>query len=220
MIKSVVFDLDGTLADTILDIRDALNSMLEEYGLPLVTKEQTLSNINRGATELVRRSLPDEYGKDSVFVREARLVYEKYYSLCYNNRTYAYTGCDNALKKLSEKGIMISVLSNKQDEFVKKIIQKLFPSADFKFVMGQSESFPTKPAPDSLLYIMNELSVSKNETVLVGDSDVDMNTAKNAGITPLGVAWGYRNRNILTENGAACIIETPNNIFDIITMFK
>lgn len=218
MIKNIVLDLDGTLADTITDIQGALNSMLREYGLQSITREQTLSNINYGATELIRRSLPSEYRNDDAFIKEARLVYEKYYSRCYNDNTYAFPEWDITLKKLSDNGISLSVLSNKQDEFVKKIISKLFPSIKFKFVMGNSELFPAKPSPESFLYIMNELSASKDETALVGDSDIDMKTAKNAEVTAIGVSWGYRNRDILLENGANHIIESPSDIFKIITV--
>ncbi len=220
MIRNIIFDLDGTLADTILDIRSGLNGMLTEYGFSTVTKEQTLANINNGALELVRRSLPEKYRCDDSFVKDAKLVYEKYYSICYNDLTAEYSGCNDALKKLACHGVSLSVLSNKQDEFVKKIVQKLFPDIPFKFVFGQSDKFPTKPDPSSILYILDELSIPASETALIGDSNVDILTAKNAHVLPIGVSWGYRNKDILLECGARHIIDTPADITDIISIFK
>jgi phosphoglycolate phosphatase len=220
VIKLVIFDLDGTLADTILDIRDGLNGMLYEYGFPLVNKEQTLSYINNGALELVRRSLPKEYQKDEDFVKSAKRVYERYYSQCYNNKTKEYKGCSDALKSLANCGLRLAVLSNKQDEFVKKIVSKLFVDVPFEFVLGQSEKFPTKPDPASIHYIISELGVSAEETVLVGDSNVDMLTAKNADIIPIGVSWGYRPKEVLIELGAIHVLESPSEIAGIISILK
>jgi phosphoglycolate phosphatase len=220
MIKLIIFDLDGTLADTIFDIRDGLNGMLTEYGFHLVNKEQTLSFINNGALELVRRSLPVKHQGDDEYVKEAKRVYERYYSKCYNNMTAEYEGCSNALKTLANSGVHLAVLSNKQDEFVKKIVEKLFSDIPFEFVLGQSDKFPTKPDPTSIHYIMNELGVSGNETVLVGDSNVDMLTAKNAGVIPLGVSWGYRPKEILIELGARHILSSPSEFAEIISILK
>jgi len=215
MIKSLIFDLDGTLADTITDIRDGLNGMLTEYGFPLVTTEQTLSNINNGALELVRRSLPEQRRSDDGFVKKAKQVYEKYYSECYNCKTTEYKGCSEALNELALQGISLNVLSNKQDFFVKKIIKKLFYDVRFDFVIGQSELFPTKPDPSSTLHILSSLGVKPSEAVFVGDSNVDMITAKNASVAAVGVAWGYRSRDILLENGAKIIIDTPYELVKI-----
>lgn len=212
MIKCIIFDLDGTLADTICDIRDGLNGMLSEYGFPTVTKEQTLANINNGALELVRRSLPEQYRKDDGFVKEAKRVYEKYYSDCYNNLTKEYKGIKQSLKELTKQSIFLAVLSNKQDEFVKKIVAKLFDGINFASVLGQSEAFPTKPDPASLLHIISKLGLSPKEAVLVGDSNIDMITAANAKITAIGVSWGYRSPEILTEYGAKHILTSTSEI--------
>ncbi len=220
MKKVIIFDLDGTLADTILDIRDGLNGMLTELGFPSVTKEQTLNAINNGATELVRRCLPEQYKENEELVKSARKTYEKYYSVCYNNLTYAYEGASQALASLQESGATLCVLSNKQDEFVKKIVKKLFPSIKFAFVMGQTEKFPTKPSPASVNYILDSLGIEPREAVLVGDSGIDMETAKNAGIDAIGVSWGYRPPEMLKSGGALKILSNPAEFAEIINIFK
>lgn len=214
MKKAVIFDLDGTLADTIDDITEGLNGMLKEYGFDLITRERTLNNINNGAFELVRRSLPKEKLDDG-FISEAKKVYEKYYSRCFCNKTHEYIGCTQALKSLQDKGVSLSVLSNKQDEFVKVIVSKLFPDIKFDFVIGQGK-FPTKPDPSAVNFIINKLNLLPADLVIVGDSNVDMLTAENADITAIGVSWGYRSPEILIENGASVIVNSPNEIFAVL----
>jgi len=220
MIKAIIFDLDGTLVDTITDIQDGLNGMLTEYGFSTVTTEQTLANINNGALELVRRSLPEEKRSDDSFVKKAKQVYEKYYSECYNCKTNEYDGCTYALNELVAQGISVNVLSNKQDYFVKEITKKLFNDVRFDFVIGQSELFPTKPDPSSTLHILSSLGIKPSDAVFVGDSNVDMITARNARVNAVGVAWGYRSKEILIENGAEFIVNTPREIAKIPNFLK
>lgn len=212
MIKLIIFDLDGTLADTILDIRDGLNGMLNELGLPNVTTKQTLANINNGALELVRRSLPEQFRENEELVKQTKAIYEKYYSGCYNNKTAEYSGITNSLKALREQGILLAVLSNKQHEFVQKIVEKLFSDVTFEFTVGQSKYVPTKPDPTAVINIIDSLNVIKSQVLLVGDSNIDMLTAINAGITPIGVSWGYRPPNMLIECGARLILNSPQDI--------
>lgn len=213
MIKAIIFDLDGTLADTLDDITSALNGMLIEFGFPSITRKQTLANINNGAFELVRRSIPEGY-RDDKFVSEAKKVYEKYYSSYYCETTHPYDGIHAALKHLQDCNVILSVLSNKQDEFVKVIVKKLFPDIHFAYVIGQGP-FPTKPDPTSVNFIINNIGVKKSETALVGDSNIDMITAKKAEVIPIGVDWGYRSREILIDNGASHIVSFPNELCDV-----
>ena len=214
MIKSIIFDLDGTLANTIEDITDGLNGMLNELGFSTVTVAQTLENINNGALELVRRSLPEDK-RDDGFARYAKTVYEKYYAKCYNCKTYADKGVTEALKELALQGITLCVLSNKQDPFVKEIVKKLFADVPFAYVCGQSDRFPTKPDPTSVNYIMSKLGVSPDECAFVGDSGVDIKTAKNASLHPVGVSWGYRSVDVLNDEGAALIINNTASLSEI-----
>ena len=211
MKKTVIFDLDGTLADTIYDIRDALCCMRRKLGFGDISVEDTLKNINNGAYVLVKKSLPEECTQDEEFVAAAKKVYESYYQKCYNSKTKAFTGCTEMLMKLTESGCQLAVLSNKQQSFVTEIVSTLFPEIPFVCVIGQGE-FPTKPDPAAVEFIVGKTGASKSECFLVGDSDVDMQTAINAGIHPVGVSWGYRDAEILREKGAEFIAGEPADI--------
>ncbi len=217
MIKAAIFDLDGTIADTLDDITDGINGMLSEYSFPLLTRAEMLKNINYGAFELVRRSLPENYRDNSDFIKSALKVYEKYYAKCYDNKTYAYKGIPEALLKIANAEVKLAVLSNKQDLFVKNIINKLFPINLFEIVLGQ-ERFPPKPSPEAPLYICGALGVSPLETAMIGDSHVDMLTAKASSLFPVGVTWGYRSRDVLIEYGAKELISSPSELTKIITL--
>lgn len=214
MIKAAIFDLDGTIADTIDDLAHAVNSVLKEYGFPAITRQQAIANINNGASELVRRSFPQEHGSDDALVAEARKLFDKYYSECYVERTRPYDGVIDALSEISES-IPIAVLSNKPDPFVKNIVKELFPEGLFRIALGQG-SFPRKPDPTSALYICEKLGSPASECVFVGDSNVDMLTAKAAGLHAVGVTWGYRSREILIENGAELLIDCPRELTRIV----
>ncbi len=214
MIKALIFDLDGTIADTIDDIADGVNSMLKDYGFPILDRAQAIANINNGAFQLIKRSLPEKHRENKSFVRECLSVYEKYYEKCYNNRTYPYDGMVDVLCEIS-KHIPIAVLSNKQDRFVKNIITKIFPDGVFTEVLGQGV-FPPKPDPTAILYVCDKLRVKPDECALLGDSNVDMVTAKNSGVHPVGVTWGYRSREMLIEHGAELLIDEPREIIKLI----
>ena len=207
MIKALIFDLDGTLADTINDIGWAVNRMLSENGFPILERANHLANINNGAFQLIRRSLPEQYREDEPFVRARLTEYEKWYSEHHAVDTYAYEGVKEALTALAEKGYKLSILSNKQDTYVKSIAKTLFPSIPFTCALGQSD-LPTKPDPTSALLIAEKMGVLPCETAFVGDSQVDITTAKNAGMYPVGVNWGYRPAEMLLAEGAKLIIST------------
>ena len=211
MLRLIIFDLDGTLADTLDDIGDGVNRMLGDFDLPLLTRKDVQANINNGPRELIRRSLPEKYRNDEEFVTKALAIYKGYYNLCYCNKTALYPGVKDSLTALSEKGIRLAVLSNKQDEAVKVIVSSLLPDIPFACVLGQGE-FPTKPCPDAVIHIMNTVGVSPEETAFVGDSNVDMQTALNSGTYPVGVTWGYRDRDVLTESGARLLIESTDKL--------
>ena len=219
MIKAVIFDLDGTLADTMPDLQSAMNGMLTRLGYRTRTRSELIKAINNGAREFVRRSLPRDVQNVDFILQSAIEAYEDEYSKCYAEKTAPYANIEALLMDLKSMGIKISVLSNKQDMFVKDIIAKLFDKKLFSYVQGQ-DKLPTKPNPTSALMIAKGMGVKPSRCLFIGDSDVDMQTAKNAGMRSVGVSWGYREREVLEEAGADFIAKEPNDICDIINSLK
>ncbi|MBO5111038.1 MAG: HAD family hydrolase [Clostridia bacterium] len=211
MIKVAIFDLDGTLADTMGDLMTAMNGMLRELGFPTRTKEELLTFINNGAYRFVQHSLPEAIQEDELIMATALETYSRHYAKCYVEKTHAYAGIEEALRTLQHSNVRLAVLSNKQDEFVKNIIKKLFPADLFEEVHGQLE-YPAKPDPTAALAIAKSMGVLPEECIFCGDSDVDIKTAKNAGMVPLGVSWGYRAPAVLREVGATLIARDPSDI--------
>lgn len=211
MIRAIIFDLDGTLADTIDDIGYSINQMLALHGFPSLDRNGHLENINRGAVELVRRSLPSDKQSDAEFVTLCLKEYEGFYSVHHMCDTVPYDGIHAALSELNAAGIRLAVLSNKQDCYVKDIISALFGDIIFEAVCGMSD-LPAKPDPSSALKIAERLCLRPEEIAFVGDSHIDMQTARNAGMYPVGVCWGYRSKQVLLENGALTLCEAPSDI--------
>ena len=190
--------------------------MLERLGYTVRTKKEVLSFINNGARQLVRRSLPEDVQDSEMIVDTAVSLYEQEYAKCYAEKTYAYDGILDSIKKLKdETKVKLAVLSNKQDKFVKVIIEKLFPKDLFELVEGQGK-LPPKPDPTALLTIAKKLRVKPQNCFMVGDSDVDIQTAKNAGFTSIGVEWGYRDTDVLKQAGANYLASTPEQLYDIL----
>lgn len=212
MIKAVIFDLDGTLADTIEAIREGLNLTMREFGFPEHTYDEVRSYVNNGARELCRRAMPAGLQSDENKVDEVKALYDKMYEKTYFLTDRTYGGVVEALTTLKENGYRIAVLSNKQDEFVKKLCTELLPEGICDTCYGQSAKYPKKPDPTVPHLIAKELGVLPSECAFVGDSDVDIMTAKNAGMTSIGVSWGYRPAALLASLGADLIVNTPDGI--------
>lgn len=219
MIKAVIFDLDGTLADTMPDLQSAMNGMLTRLGYRTRTRAELIKAINNGAREFVRRSLPRDVQNVDFILQSAIETYEDEYSKCYAEKTAPYANIEALLMDLKSMGIKISVLSNKQDMFVKDIIAKLFDKKIFSCIQGQ-DKLPIKPNPTSALAIAKSMGVKPSRCLFIGDSDVDIQTAKNAGMRSVGVSWGYREREVLEEAGADFIAKEPNDICEIIKSLK
>lgn len=215
MIKAVIFDLDGTLADTMDDLRSAMNSMLRSFGMKERTRTELLKFINQGAKSFVKDSLPDDIEKTDELVDACLKVYLDFYSQCYDTDTYAYDGIKTALEALHNSGIKLGVLSNKNDTYVKAIITRLFGDDLFAIAEGYLD-LPHKPDPSSALRMAKKMNVTPHECAFIGDSDTDINTAKNAGMIPIGVEWGYRPKEILIGAGANIILKTPDEITNLI----
>lgn len=218
MIKSVVFDLDGTLVDTIIDLADATNEGLKHAGLPTHSIDEYKRFVGNGREMLVRRAMGDYY--DENLARDVSAVFGDYYKAHCNDNVSAYNGCAQMLKKLSESGIKTAVLSNKPDEFVAEILSNVYPDHKFTAAWGKKACYPTKPNPSALLALLDEIDVIPDECLYIGDSDVDVYTAQNAGVKMIGVEWGFRGRAELIEAGAPFVVETSEQILEYINEYK
>ena len=217
--KGIIFDLDGTVADTGDDLSTAINLMLGSFGFESKSRNEILRHINYGAREFVRGCLPDEMKKNEdfeEFLDEALKRYKEFYAEHYLEKTRLYDGIAELVEKICENKIKMCVLSNKHDDMTKKIMMTLLNQKYFIEVLGGTEKFPHKPKPDSALYLAGRMEAEPNEILYIGDSDVDMNTAVNAGMFPFGVTWGYRNESVIVEAGAKKIAHSPREILDFI----
>ncbi len=207
--RLLIFDLDGTIADTIYSIRDGVNMAMNKYGFPERDYEETRAAIGNGARELIRLSMPVDKQNDSELVDRVLADYDAFYEETYANIDGTYDGVDTAIKMLIERGCKIAVLSNKQDAYVKKIVALLFPDGEITYAMGQT-ALPKKPDPTVPLMIAAELGASPDECAFIGDSDVDVLTAKNSGMYSVAVTWGYRPRSELSD--ADALVDTADEL--------
>ena len=216
MIKTAIFDLDGTLADTIKDLGKAMNRMLAHFGCPERSPEEIKAAICYGQREFVRRSLPRELRENDVLIEECRKHYAACYDQCYNDSTFAYDGLTEALKTLKSRGIRIAVATNKAHSHALEVMSKCYPDVEFDFIRGNTEDIPAKPDPTIALLAAKETGAAPGECVFVGDSDVDILTGKNAGMRTIGVAWGYRDQALLISVGADTIAHNASELLSLI----
>lgn len=214
MIKAVLFDLDGTLANSLSDLADSTNYALSEMGFPTHEREEYKYLVGDGIPKLIERALPvgekTEENKKKCFD-----IFMERYKEHYHDKTVAYDGIPDMLSELKEGGLKIAVISNKAEEMAVKVVEKLFGGM-FDVVAGKREGFPTKPDPALTLEVIRQLGVKPQECVLVGDSGMDMAAAVNAGAAPVGVLWGFRLEDELIKNGARYIVKSPAEIPEII----
>ena len=215
MIKAIIFDLDGTVADTISSIREGVNLTMEQLGYPTHTDADIRRFINHGPRELIRQALPADVGTDPARVDEALDVYQGMYERTYKNTNLCYDGMAQAMTELA-KSYQLAILSNKQDRMVKGLAAQLLPAGVVNIAQGQVEGVPVKPDPTAVWQICRALGVESSECAFVGDSDVDMHTAINAGCLPVGVEWGYRGADVLIEAGAKVLVKTPSELVSVI----
>ena len=211
MIKAVIFDFDGTLADTIPAIAEGVNLTMQKYGFPTHDEAAIRSFINNGPRMLIRRALPKGLQEDEALLDRVLADYDGLYKTVCLHTDRAYDGIPTLIETLRRKGLRIGVLSNKQDHLLRQICTGIFPT-QCDAIFGTVPDKPTKPDPYLSLQIAKELGVSPEECLMVGDSDVDVRTAKNAGMTHIGVSWGYRDRDFLMQNGATLVADTPKEL--------
>ena len=215
MYKLVVFDLDGTLANTLYDLAYSMNKALVENGMPPHDAEKYNQFVGNGINNLVTRVLGDK-GNNQDLHKKVKDYFDYYYPLHLCDYTVAYDKMSDVLSRLSEFGIKTAVLTNKPQVFVPQILSALYPEHDFCDVIGNCAEFERKPSPQALEYIIEKAGVNKNEVLYVGDSDVDVFTAHNAGVMVCGVEWGFRGREELENAGADYIAKDADSLFEII----
>ena len=210
----IIFDLDGTLADTTEDLGLAMIQMLDELHFPGRCRSELISYISLGARDFVRCCLPAARQNDEALLDRALAIYlEKYRECCVAN-TVLYAGVEDLLARLRADAYLLCVLSNKPDFFTQKIIRRLLPNV-FDQVLGYSD-MPQKPDPAAALYLAESFCVLPEACVVVGDSDLDLQTARNAGMASLCVSYGYRSKDCLRAAGAERIVDSPSEIYDAI----
>lgn len=206
-----IFDLDGTLIDSLDDLADSCNKALKIHGLPTHNIDKYRFFVGSGIKNLIKRSLGD-MADDHALVQK---VYDSFNSVYEQNclvKTKPYPGIIEMLRTLKQNGVRLCVLSNKSDDFANMITDSLFDKGTFDLVWGKKSEFPIKPDPGSINTMLDKLSISRDKCLYIGDSDVDCITAKNADVDLIGVEWGFRGRNELENAGAEIVVSSPEEI--------
>lgn len=212
-IDTVIFDMDGTVLDTLADLADAVNFALREYEMPQRTIDEVRAFVGNGVRRLLELSVPDGFSNpqfEEVFAR-----FKEYYAIHCNDKTKAYDGILPLLRELDKEGYALAIVSNKLDSAVKELNEIYFEGI-VKVAIGEVEGIAKKPAPDMVEKALKELGKTKETAVYVGDSDVDLKTAENAGLPCISVLWGFRDEIFLKEHGAKQFAKVPTDIKKII----
>lgn len=213
MKHAVIFDLDGTLLNTLGDLRAATNHALEVRGLPPHSMEEIRQFIGNGIRLLIRRAMPE--GTPEAEIDAALDDFKAYYAAHIHDRTVPYDGIPQLLTALKKRGIQVAVLSNKIDSASQQLIEYFFPGKT-DVVFGEHVGVPRKPDPTSCRMVMQQLGVQPEQVLYVGDSGTDMQTAKNAGLYAVGVTWGFRSKEVLLKYGADVLVHRPEQILQIL----
>lgn len=213
MIKGIIFDMDGTILNTIDDVVVSVNYAMRYFNLPEKTIQEVKDGIGRGAINLIEDVVPKETTQEDIL--KIYEVYQTYYDKHNNDLTAPYDGILELLSTLKEQGYKLAVVSNKYRYLVEALNHDIFKDY-FDISMGEMEGVPIKPAPDMIYIALKEMNLSKDEVIFIGDSDVDMMTANHAQIKSIGVTWGYRSKEVLKKHQASYIVDQPIDILNII----
>ena len=213
MYKHVIFDLDGTLLNTIDDLADAGNHVCALHGWPTHTVAEFKYMVGNGMVKLVERFVPQ--GTSQEMLDQAYQEFMDWYGVHKEDKTAPYAGMPEVAKALREAGVSIAVLSNKADQMAGPVVEHYYPGV-FPVIQGALPGLPTKPDPTLLHKLMERLGATPADTLFVGDSNVDIQTAKNGGLTGCGVLWGFRDRAELEAAGADVIVSTPQELLELI----
>ena len=216
MKQLAIFDLDGTLLNTIKDLGEAVNFALDKNGFHTHSIASYPFFVGTGVRRLIERSLPEDARKQSTVVETMLRDFKQYYNEHNTDRTQPYDGMPELLYQLQEQGVKLAVASNKYQQATEKIIGHFFADIDWVAVVGQQEGVPVKPDPSIIFMILSQAKVAKQDTLYVGDSGIDMEAARRACVDSVGVTWGFRPVKELKENHANVIINKPIDILPII----
>ncbi len=210
--RAIIFDLDGTLLDTLEDLADSGNAMLSAHGFEPHPVEAYRTFIGDGMAKLVERIFPEDTVAEPAVLEQRLQEYKEAYQDRWRNKTQVYEGIDELLADLSQQGVKMGVLTNKAQVFALKCVQEFLGDYEWDAVLGQRQGVPIKPDAAGACDALTAMGVKAEETLFVGDSSVDMQTAVNAGIKAVGVSWGFRGREELIANGASVVIDAPRDL--------
>jgi len=215
-IKAILLDLDGTVLNTLDDLADSVNYALSSLGFPIRSRDDIRRICGNGPHNLIQKSLPENADNDAF--EKCLVNFKKHYEINKTNKTAPYDGILPALAKLKELGFKLAIVSNKHDDALRDLCDKYFAEY-IDFSIGSSDLLPKKPAPDMVYYALDKLGVDRKSAVYVGDSEVDILTAKNAGLPCISVVWGFRDEDVLIKSGASNIIYSPDKLIEAIKSF-
>lgn len=213
MYKLAVFDMDGTILDTLEDLKDSTNFALQKCGYPTRTYDEVRRFVGNGIRKLIERAVPEGLSVEEI--DRVHEVFTEHYKVHCADKTKAYDGIKPLIEKLRANGVKTAVVSNKADYGVRELCKEYFDGL-FDYAVGEKEGIRRKPAPDSVNEALRVLGIDKSEAVYIGDSDVDFETAKNAELPCISVLWGFRDEEFLREKGATLFVHDPAEIFDIV----
>lgn len=213
--KAILFDLDGTLLDTLQDLADSVNYALDKLGFETHRPEAFNYFIGNGAEMLVKRALPSQ-SQDKETIAKCLCLFRTHYKQAWRSNTKPYPGITKMLLELQNCNMPMAILSNKPDEFTKLMTADILPSIDFSIVQGSAEGVPLKPDPAAAIAISESMNIAAENFLYLGDTGTDMQTAVAAGMYPVGVLWGFRDAEELKANGAKDLLQKPSQIQDII----
>jgi phosphoglycolate phosphatase len=209
--KAILFDLDGTLLDTLKDIGNAANQVLSKRQFPVHPIDSYRNFVGDGVNTLFTRALPEDKISDSL-IQACMKEFEQEYSKTWNNETSLYPGISDMLDYIRARGLKMSILSNKPHEFTRYCVEAFFSEWEFDLVQGIHASIPHKPDPTGALAIARRLGIAPASFLYLGDTGTDMQTARAAGMFPIGALWGFRSSEELIENGAKVVVSDPSEV--------
>ena len=216
MIKACIFDLDGTLTDTLESLTFSVNATLKEMGLSRITREECRQYVGNGARRLMELALK-RTGEDNINrLDEGMAVYGRIFDANCTYLVKPYEGILSMIGELKGRGIKLAVLSNKPHKQTVKVVKEIFGEGVFDYAQGQMDGIPRKPDSSGVLNLLKQMDVEKEECLYIGDSEVDIRTGKNADMKTIGVLWGFRTREVLVAAGAEDMIEHPKELLQFV----